>query len=115
MSPARTNKKGKAAGSCASFEGDGGGCDEEESKLSLVTGCELTAGSDPGQDFVQEKATTHLEIPHGWTRVKLEPDCWSPNSQHKDENLPLALVVDSTCLTWRIKDVSRSTIKETKN
>jgi hypothetical protein len=39
-----------------------------------VTRSALT-GSDAEQEVVQEEATTHLEIPLGWVRVKLEPDC----------------------------------------
>jgi hypothetical protein len=55
-------------------EEDGSGCDEEDSKPSLVTsGARI--GSSPGQEVVQEQATTPREIPYGWSRVKLEPDC----------------------------------------
>jgi hypothetical protein len=61
MSSARTNQKGKAAGSCDSVEEDGGDPDEEESKLALVTSSELTC-LDPGQEAVQEEATTNGEI-----------------------------------------------------
>jgi hypothetical protein len=51
---AKTNQRGKATGSSSSVEVDGGGRKEE---------------------VVQEQATTLGEIPCGWTRVKLEPDC----------------------------------------
>jgi hypothetical protein len=72
-----TNQRGKAtaSSSSSSVEEDGSGCDEEDSKPSLVTsGARI--GSSPGQEVVQEQATTtHVEIPYGWTRVKLEPDC----------------------------------------
>jgi hypothetical protein len=59
------------------LEKDGGGRDEDDSKSSPVTSSALI-GSDPGQDVVQEEATPDQiasEIPCGWTRVKLEPDC----------------------------------------
>jgi hypothetical protein len=58
-------------------EDDVGGLDEEDSDLSLVTSS-ARIGSDRGQEVVQEEeeeATTHCEIPSGWARVKLEPDC----------------------------------------
>jgi hypothetical protein len=71
---ARTNQSGTARGSCSSVEDDRSGRDEEDSKPSPVTRSALT-GSDPVQEVVQEEATTHLEIPLGWVRVKLEPDC----------------------------------------
>jgi hypothetical protein len=72
---ARTNQRGKATGICTSVEKDGGGCDEEDSKPpSLVTSSALIA-SDPEREVVQEEATTRREIPLGWIRVKLEPDC----------------------------------------
>ncbi len=73
----RTNQRGKAtAGSCSSVEEDGGGRDEEDSKPSPVTSSALPIGSYPHQEVVvQEEATTPDEIPSGWTRVKLEPDC----------------------------------------
>ncbi len=69
MSASRTNQRGKAkTGSCRSAEEDGGGRDEEDSSSALT-------GSYPDQEVVQEEATTPREIPSGWTRVKLEPDC----------------------------------------
>jgi hypothetical protein len=77
----RTNQRGdasKATGtSCGSVEEDGGGGDEEEdSKPSVVTSSSvLLTGSYPDQEVVQEEVTTPDEIPSGWTRVKLEPDC----------------------------------------
>jgi hypothetical protein len=75
MTATGTNQRGKATGSCSSAEKGGGGRDEEDSKSSLVTyGARI--GSSPGQEVFQEQATTtHVEIPYGWTRVKLEPDC----------------------------------------
>jgi hypothetical protein len=71
---ARTNQSGTARGSCSSVEDDRGGRDEEDSKPSSVTRS-APLGSDPVQEVIQEQATTHLEIPLGWVRVKLEPDC----------------------------------------
>jgi hypothetical protein len=56
---------------------DGGGRGEEDSKPSLVTSG-ARRGSSPGQEAVQEEATPDQvpsEIPSGWKRVKLEPDC----------------------------------------
>jgi hypothetical protein len=61
-------------GSCSSVQEDGGGGDEEDSKPSLVTSSALI-GSYPDQEVVQEEATIPDEIPSGWVRVKLEPDC----------------------------------------
>jgi hypothetical protein len=56
-----------------------GGRDEEESKPSLVP-CSERTGSDPGQEVAQEEGATPdqipSEIPSGWTRAKLEPDCY---------------------------------------
>jgi hypothetical protein len=74
MAATRANQRGKAIGSCPSVEEDGGGRDEEDSKPSLVTSSALI-GSYTDQEVVQEEATTPAEIPSGWTRVKLEPDC----------------------------------------
>jgi hypothetical protein len=78
----RTNQRedaSKATGtSCGSVEENGGGRDEEEdSKPSLVTSSSSAlTGSYPDREVVQaEEATTPDEIPSGWTRVKLEPDC----------------------------------------
>jgi hypothetical protein len=73
---ARTNQNGKTTtGSCSCVEEDVGGLDEEDSNPSLVTST-ARIGSDPGQEVVQEEeATTLCEIPSGWARVKLEPDC----------------------------------------
>jgi hypothetical protein len=77
----RTNQLGASTATgtgCGSVEEeDGGGRDEEEdSKPSLVTSSSaLLTGSYPDQEFVHEEATTPDEIPSGWTRVKLEPDC----------------------------------------
>jgi hypothetical protein len=72
---ARTNQKGKATGICSSLEEDGGGCDEEDSKLPSLVTSSARIGSYPDQEVVQEEATTRREIPLGWIRVKLEPDC----------------------------------------
>jgi hypothetical protein len=71
---ARINQRGKATASSSSVEEYGGGRDEAESKPSLVTSG-APIGSSPGQEVVQEQATALGEIPYGWTRVKLEPDC----------------------------------------
>jgi hypothetical protein len=55
-------------------EEDGGGSDEEESKPSFVTsGARI--GSSADQEVVQAQAPTLGEIPYGWIRIKLEPDC----------------------------------------
>jgi hypothetical protein len=70
-----TNLRGNATGSCSSVE-ENGGHEEEDSRPSLVT-CSSSAltGSYPGQEpLVQEEAALG-EIPSGWIRVKLEPDC----------------------------------------
>ncbi len=86
---ARTNQRGKAAGSSGCAKEDGGaGRGEEDSKPSLVTSSAARTGSCMDQEVVQEdattpdeirsvqeQATTLGEIPYGWTRVKLEPDC----------------------------------------
>jgi hypothetical protein len=74
---ARTNQRGKATatGSSSYMEEDDGGRDEGDSKPSLVTSSAARMGSHPYQEVVQEQATALGEIPHGWTRVKLEPDC----------------------------------------
>jgi hypothetical protein len=73
---ARKNQRDKATASFSfsSVEEDGGGRDENNSKPSLVTSGART-GSSPDQEVVQEQATTLGEIPYGWKRVKLEPDC----------------------------------------
>jgi hypothetical protein len=71
---ARINRRGKTTTSSTSVEKDGVGRDEEDSKPSVVTsGARI--GSSPDQEVIQEQATTLGEIPCGWTRVKLEPDC----------------------------------------
>jgi hypothetical protein len=72
---ARTNQRGKTTGSCSCVEDDVGDLDEEDASPSLVrTSAQI--GSDPGQEVAQEEeATTLCEIPSGWARVKLEPDC----------------------------------------
>jgi hypothetical protein len=77
MAATRTNQKGKTTGSCCCVEDDVGGVHEEDLNPSLVTSSALI-GSDRGQEVVQEEeeeATTLCEIPSGWARVKLEPDC----------------------------------------
>jgi hypothetical protein len=81
--PTGTNQRGDASKatstSCGSMEEDGGNREEEEdSKPSLVTSSSaLLTGFYPDQEVVQEEeaTTTPDEIPSGWTRVKLEPDC----------------------------------------
>jgi hypothetical protein len=72
---ARTSQRGKATASSSYVEQDGGSRDEEDSKPSLLTNSAARAGSHSDQEVVQEQATTLREIPYGWTRVKLEPDC----------------------------------------
>jgi hypothetical protein len=73
-----TNPRGKrTSGNCSCVEDYVGGLEEEDSNTSLVTVSART-GSDPGQEVDQEEeeeATTLCEIPSGWARVKLEPDC----------------------------------------
>jgi hypothetical protein len=72
---ARTNKRGKTTGNCSCVEDDVGGLDEEESNPTLLTSS-TRIGSDPGEEVDPgEEATTLCEIPYGWARVKLEPDC----------------------------------------
>jgi hypothetical protein len=58
---ASTNPGGVAIGSPTSVEENYSGRDEED--------------AIPSQDVVQEEATYDKELPIGWTRVKLEPDC----------------------------------------
>jgi hypothetical protein len=76
----RTNQKGASTATGASRgsveEEDGGNRDDEDSKPSLVTSTSaLLIGTYPDQEVVREEATTPDEIPSGWKRVKLEPDC----------------------------------------
>jgi hypothetical protein len=71
---ASTNQRGKYTAS--SVEENGGGSDEDDSKPPLVvTSSAARIDSSPDQEVVQGQATTLGEIPYGWTRVKLEPDC----------------------------------------
>jgi hypothetical protein len=70
-----TAKRNNATDACSSVEEDGGGRDEGDLKPSPVTSSAARIGSHPYQEVVQEQATTLGEIPHGWTRLKLEPDC----------------------------------------
>ncbi len=72
---ARRNQRGKATGTSSSVEENGGGRDEEDSKPPLVTSSAVRIDSSPDQEVVQIQATTLGENPHGWTRLKLEPDC----------------------------------------
>jgi hypothetical protein len=72
---ARTSQRGKATASSSSVKENGGGSDEEDSKPPLVTSSAVRIDSSPDQEVVQIQATTLGEIPYGWTRVKLEPDC----------------------------------------
>jgi hypothetical protein len=77
MAARMTNQSGNPTGLCSSLEKDGGIRDEDDSKPPPVTSCALI-GSYPGQDVVKEEATPdqiRSEIPSGWTRTKLEPDC----------------------------------------
>jgi hypothetical protein len=71
----RTNHGGdKAAFTCGPVEDDVRGRGEEEFNPSLVTsGAQTDSHAD--QEVDQEEATTPDEIPSGWTRAKLEPDC----------------------------------------
>jgi hypothetical protein len=70
---------------------------------------------------VQEEATPPGEIPSGWTRVKLEPDCQLPlhvrkTGIGKDMTFSLASVIDSTCVASQITGVfCSSTPERTKN
>jgi hypothetical protein len=52
-----------------------GGRDEGDLKPSLVTSSAARMGSHSDQEVVKEQATTLGEAPHGWTDMKLEPDC----------------------------------------
>jgi hypothetical protein len=72
---ASAKQRGKAAVCSISVEEDGGGRDEEDSKLSLVTSSAAQTGSHSDQEVVQEQATTLGDVPCGWTRAKLELDC----------------------------------------
>jgi hypothetical protein len=69
-----TNRRGNATFSDSYVEEDGVR-EEEDSKPSLATRTS-SAGIDSCQDqeVVQEDVAVG-EIPSGWTRVKLEPDC----------------------------------------
>ena len=77
MSPARTNQEGKATGSSCSSVEEHGGREEQDSKPSLMTTSSVALiGSSPNEEVDQEEEeATPREIPSGWTRVKLEPDC----------------------------------------
>jgi hypothetical protein len=73
---ASTNPRGgDAIGDRSSVEKDHGGRDEEDSKPSPVTTSSPIVASSPDQEVVQEEATHYKEIPSGWKRIKLEPDC----------------------------------------
>jgi hypothetical protein len=71
---ARTKQKGKSAGSFSSVKEHGHGRIEEDSNPSLMTSSSAQIASYPDQEVVEEEATPG-QIPFGWTRVKLEPDC----------------------------------------
>ena len=72
---ASAKQRGKDTVVCSiSVEEDGGGRDEEDSKLSLVTRRAARIGSHSEQEVVQEQATTLGDIPYVWIRTKLEPD-----------------------------------------
>jgi hypothetical protein len=63
MAAARTNQRGsEAAGGCGSVEEDGGGRDEEDLKLFLVTSSALLTDSYPVQEDVQGEALTTPEM-----------------------------------------------------
>jgi hypothetical protein len=58
---ASINQRGEATASYSSVEEDGGGRDEEDSIPPLVTsGARI--GCPPGQEVVQEQATTRLAV-----------------------------------------------------
>jgi hypothetical protein len=61
----RTKQRGKATGSCSSFEEDGGGLDEVDSKPSLVTSSAALIDPLPDQEVIQEEEARG-EIPSGW-------------------------------------------------
>jgi hypothetical protein len=73
---AMTNQRGNATDTCTSLETDGGPNEEEDSKPSPVTssGSSAVIASNPGHQVVQEEPTAG-QIPSGWIRMKLEPDC----------------------------------------
>jgi hypothetical protein len=77
MATRTRNQRGKATVSSSPVEEDGGGRNEEDSKPYLMTSRAAQIGSHhPDQEeVVPEQATTLGEIPYGWSRVKLEPDC----------------------------------------
>jgi hypothetical protein len=54
---------------------DGLGRGKEDPSPSPVNSIALRIGSYTDQEVDQEEATTPDEIPSGWTRTKLEPDC----------------------------------------
>ena len=70
---ARANQRDNATGSCISSVEKDACHDQEESRPSLVASSALISSADPGQEVVQEEASSD-EIPDGWTRIKLEPD-----------------------------------------
>jgi hypothetical protein len=85
---ARSTKRGNATGSCRSSEEKDAGHKEEEEdpKPHMVTSSSVRiVGNDPDEEVVPEKeeedATTSVEIPAGWTRVKLEPS--SPDNRKR--------------------------------
>jgi hypothetical protein len=70
-----TNHRGKATLTCNSVGEDGLGRGKEDPSPSPVNSSALRIGSYTDQEVDQEEATTPDEIPSGWTRTKLEPDC----------------------------------------
>jgi hypothetical protein len=70
---ATTNPRGGDIGSRSSVEKDGGR-DEEDATPSLVISSSALIASYPNEEVIREEST-HYEIPSGWKRVKLEPDC----------------------------------------
>jgi hypothetical protein len=71
---ARPNQRGNSIGIFGSVEQDVGR-DEEDSTPSLKSSSIALIGSYPDQGEVEQDEATPREIPFGWTRVKLEPDC----------------------------------------
>jgi hypothetical protein len=70
-----TNRRDNATFSGSHVEEDGVVRDEEDSKPSLVTRISAPRiESCQDQEVVPEEVSVG-EIPFGWTRVKLEPDC----------------------------------------
>jgi uncharacterized protein YbgA (DUF1722 family) len=74
----KTPRGGSTVSCISSVEKDGGRDEEQDSKPSPVTSSALILASYPDEEVVQEEATddeSDDELPSGWTRLKLEPDC----------------------------------------